>query len=129
MLTKTRLVSAPAQRSSGSEAVTVISDTEGVDNDAEDVDDDADNDCVLSDEDDLVMPKAVKASLVTFFNNADIQELTLVRGCSIIKAGKVCGLRPFDSWSDLVLNTLIFVDDILTADISGCEVLLFIFSL
>jgi DNA uptake protein ComE-like DNA-binding protein len=58
----------------------------------------------LSDEeDDLTMSSAEKASVLSFLDSADIMELVLVRGISITKAKKICSLRPFSSWLDLVL--------------------------
>ena len=61
-------------------------------------------DCELSeDEEDLAISSVDKASVLSFLDSADIMELVLVKGSSITKAKKICSLRPFSSWHDLVL--------------------------
>lgn len=44
----------------------------------------------------------IKKEIVKFFQNASIDELTLISGCSIKKAQKIVELRPFDCWQSLV---------------------------
>ena len=63
-----------------------------------------DDDCCLSDgEQDLAMSSVDKASVVSLLDSGDMMEIALVRGSSIAKAKKICSLRPFTSWRDLVL--------------------------
>lgn len=44
----------------------------------------------------------LKNEIVTFFQTASIDELSLIGGCSVKKAQKIVELRPFDSWQSLV---------------------------
>lgn len=44
----------------------------------------------------------MKNEIVKFFQNASLDELSLIAGCSIKKAQKIVELRPFDSWQSLV---------------------------
>ncbi|XP_070819782.1 SWI/SNF-related matrix-associated actin-dependent regulator of chromatin subfamily A containing DEAD/H box 1A [Chaetodon trifascialis] len=44
----------------------------------------------------------LKKEIITFFQNASIDELSLIAGCSVKKAQKIVELRPFDSWQSLV---------------------------
>lgn len=44
----------------------------------------------------------LKTEIVTFFQTASIDELSLIGGCSVKKAQKIVELRPFDSWQSLV---------------------------
>ncbi|XP_028270808.1 SWI/SNF-related matrix-associated actin-dependent regulator of chromatin subfamily A containing DEAD/H box 1A [Parambassis ranga] len=43
----------------------------------------------------------LKREILTFFQEATIDELSLISGCSIKKAQKIVELRPFDSWNSL----------------------------
>ncbi|KAM3610682.1 uncharacterized protein V6R79_007156 [Siganus canaliculatus] len=43
-----------------------------------------------------------KKEIVTFFDSASIDELSLISGCSVKKAQKIVELRPFDNWGSLV---------------------------
>ncbi|XP_035514995.1 SWI/SNF-related matrix-associated actin-dependent regulator of chromatin subfamily A containing DEAD/H box 1A-like, partial [Morone saxatilis] len=44
----------------------------------------------------------LKKEIIKFFQNASIDELSLISGCSVKKAQKIVELRPFDSWESLV---------------------------
>ncbi|KAJ7987207.1 hypothetical protein DPEC_G00336350 [Dallia pectoralis] len=44
----------------------------------------------------------VKGQILKFFQEASLDELSLISGCSVKKARKVVELRPFDEWEDLV---------------------------
>ena len=52
---------------------------------------------------DLAMSSADKALVLSFLNKAEVFEISLVKGCSITKAQKICSLRPFNTWMDLVM--------------------------
>uniref|UniRef100_A0A3Q0SPL9 DNA helicase n=1 Tax=Amphilophus citrinellus TaxID=61819 RepID=A0A3Q0SPL9_AMPCI len=43
----------------------------------------------------------LKKEILAFFQNASLDELSLISGCSIKKAQKIVELRPFDSWQSL----------------------------
>uniref|UniRef100_A0A8C6P487 DNA helicase n=1 Tax=Nothobranchius furzeri TaxID=105023 RepID=A0A8C6P487_NOTFU len=42
-----------------------------------------------------------KTAIVTFFQDASLDELSLISGCSIKKAQKIVEMRPYDSWESL----------------------------
>ncbi|XP_029366368.1 SWI/SNF-related matrix-associated actin-dependent regulator of chromatin subfamily A containing DEAD/H box 1A isoform X2 [Echeneis naucrates] len=44
----------------------------------------------------------IKGEVLTFFQDATIDELSLIAGCSVKKAQKIVELRPFHSWKSLV---------------------------
>lgn len=44
----------------------------------------------------------VEKEILAFFQDASIDELSLIAGCSVKKAQKIVELRPFDTWSSLV---------------------------
>lgn len=44
----------------------------------------------------------VKGQIVQFFEEASLDELSLISGCSLKKAQKVMELRPFGGWRNLV---------------------------
>uniref|UniRef100_A0A3B4A944 SWI/SNF-related matrix-associated actin-dependent regulator of chromatin subfamily A containing DEAD/H box 1 n=1 Tax=Periophthalmus magnuspinnatus TaxID=409849 RepID=A0A3B4A944_9GOBI len=50
-------------------------------------------------------PSDTKTEILRFFNEATVDELTLISGCSLKKAQKITELRPFDSWDTLVSET------------------------
>ncbi|XP_048857252.1 SWI/SNF-related matrix-associated actin-dependent regulator of chromatin subfamily A containing DEAD/H box 1A isoform X2 [Brienomyrus brachyistius] len=47
------------------------------------------------------MDSELKAGIVEFFQQASVDELSLIRSCSRTKAQKIMQLRPFCSWRDL----------------------------
>ncbi|XP_048877210.1 SWI/SNF-related matrix-associated actin-dependent regulator of chromatin subfamily A containing DEAD/H box 1b [Brienomyrus brachyistius] len=53
-----------------------------------------------SDREDNVNPK-LKAQILEFFQEASVDELSLIAGCSVKKAQKIVELRPFKTWEDL----------------------------
>ncbi|KAI4897749.1 hypothetical protein NFI96_033833, partial [Prochilodus magdalenae] len=53
-----------------------------------------------SDQADETLPK-LKGQILTFFQNATVDELTLIAGCSLKKAQKIVELRPYKTWNDL----------------------------
>lgn len=44
----------------------------------------------------------LKKGILSFFEEASIDELSLISGCSVKKAQKIVELRPFGSWQSLV---------------------------
>ncbi|XP_018525166.1 SWI/SNF-related matrix-associated actin-dependent regulator of chromatin subfamily A containing DEAD/H box 1A [Lates calcarifer] len=44
----------------------------------------------------------IKKEILAFFQDASIDELSLIAGCSVKKAQKIVELRPFDSWESLI---------------------------
>ncbi|CAN9513129.1 unnamed protein product [Ophioblennius macclurei] len=66
---------------------------------------------------------AVKREIVTFFQEASLDELSLISGCSVKKAQKIVELRPFDSWHSLL--EVFHKDNGLSEDLLiGCKVVL-----
>ncbi|KAG7476696.1 hypothetical protein MATL_G00085650 [Megalops atlanticus] len=53
-----------------------------------------------SDTDDSVDCK-LKAQILGFFQEASVDEMSLIAGCSVKKAKKIMELRPFATWQDL----------------------------
>uniref|UniRef100_A0A7N6BMR7 DNA helicase n=1 Tax=Anabas testudineus TaxID=64144 RepID=A0A7N6BMR7_ANATE len=61
----------------------------------------------------------LKKEILSFFQEASIDELTLISGCSVKKAQKIVELRPFDSWQ------IFHKDNGLSEDLLlGCRVVL-----
>uniref|UniRef100_A0A671R0H3 DNA helicase n=1 Tax=Sinocyclocheilus anshuiensis TaxID=1608454 RepID=A0A671R0H3_9TELE len=54
-----------------------------------------------SDQSDETLSK-LKSEILSFFQTASVDELTLIAGCSLKKAQKITELRPFKTWKDLV---------------------------
>lgn len=54
-----------------------------------------------SDQSDETLSK-LKSEILSFFQTASADELTLIAGCSLKKAQKITELRPFKKWEDLV---------------------------
>lgn len=52
----------------------------------------------------------VKTEILSFFQDASIDELSLIAGCSVRKAQRIVELRPFDSWESLVRFILFFLN-------------------
>lgn len=65
-----------------------------------------------SDQSDETLSK-LKSEILSFFQTASVDELTLIAGCSLKKAQKITELRPFKTWKDLVreLHILLSVDN------------------
>lgn len=65
----------------------------------------------------------VKKEIVTFFQEASTDELSLISGCSIKKAQKIVELRPFNNWQCLL--EVFHKDNGLSEDLLiGCRVVL-----
>uniref|UniRef100_H3DJN5 DNA helicase n=1 Tax=Tetraodon nigroviridis TaxID=99883 RepID=H3DJN5_TETNG len=65
----------------------------------------------------------IKTEIVTFFQTASVDEMSLISGCSVKKAQKVLELRPFDSWRSLI--EVFHKDNGLSEDLLvGCKVVL-----
>uniref|UniRef100_A0A3Q0SFM3 DNA helicase n=1 Tax=Amphilophus citrinellus TaxID=61819 RepID=A0A3Q0SFM3_AMPCI len=65
----------------------------------------------------------LKKEILAFFQNASLDELSLISGCSIKKAQKIVELRPFDSWQSLI--EVLHKDNGLSEDLlPGCRVVL-----
>uniref|UniRef100_A0A7N6B4S2 DNA helicase n=1 Tax=Anabas testudineus TaxID=64144 RepID=A0A7N6B4S2_ANATE len=65
----------------------------------------------------------LKKEILSFFQEASIDELTLISGCSVKKAQKIVELRPFDSWQSLA--EVFHKDNGLSEDLLlGCRVVL-----
>ncbi|XP_023131538.2 SWI/SNF-related matrix-associated actin-dependent regulator of chromatin subfamily A containing DEAD/H box 1A [Amphiprion ocellaris] len=65
----------------------------------------------------------LKKEILKFFQNASIDELSLISGCSVKKAQKIVELRPFDKWQSL--TEVFHKDNGLSEDLLlGCRVVL-----
>ncbi|KAL0965579.1 hypothetical protein UPYG_G00283170 [Umbra pygmaea] len=63
----------------------------------------------------------VKGQILAFFQEASLDELSLISGCSVKKAQKIFELRPFDKWEDLV-SALDQGNGLSTELLQGCRV-------
>uniref|UniRef100_A0A8C9TNT6 DNA helicase n=1 Tax=Scleropages formosus TaxID=113540 RepID=A0A8C9TNT6_SCLFO len=64
---------------------------------------------------------ALKAQILSFFQEASVDELSLITSCSAKKAQRIVELRPFSSWQALVFRE----ESILSLDLLwGCKVVL-----
>uniref|UniRef100_A0A8C9Y1C8 DNA helicase n=1 Tax=Sander lucioperca TaxID=283035 RepID=A0A8C9Y1C8_SANLU len=68
----------------------------------------------------------LKKEILKFFQDATIDELSLIAGCSVKKAQKIVELRPFDGWQSLVFNKMGLKTDNGLSDslLLGCRVVL-----
>uniref|UniRef100_A0A8C1TLL1 Helicase C-terminal domain-containing protein n=1 Tax=Cyprinus carpio TaxID=7962 RepID=A0A8C1TLL1_CYPCA len=57
-----------------------------------------------SDQSDETLSK-LKSEILSFFQTASVDELTLIAGCSLRKAQKITELRSFKTWKNLGLST------------------------
>uniref|UniRef100_A0A672MR13 SWI/SNF-related matrix-associated actin-dependent regulator of chromatin subfamily A containing DEAD/H box 1 n=1 Tax=Sinocyclocheilus grahami TaxID=75366 RepID=A0A672MR13_SINGR len=91
----------PSQRSAKQSVVTktiyVSSEEECSDSEASLVNVLLDSD---SDQSDETLSK-LKSEILSFFQTASVDELTLIAGCSLKKAQKITELRPFKTWKNL----------------------------
>uniref|UniRef100_A0A8C7NMR8 DNA helicase n=1 Tax=Oncorhynchus mykiss TaxID=8022 RepID=A0A8C7NMR8_ONCMY len=63
----------------------------------------------------------LKGQILSFFQEASLDELSLIAGCSLKKAQKIVELRPFAVWQDLVFHK----ENGLSAELLlGCRVVL-----
>lgn len=71
-------------------------DEDEIDSDVESISDDLD-----SEEEDSVSD-SLQDKIIKFLQEASLDELALISGCSIKKAQKIISLRPFNTWKDVV---------------------------
>uniref|UniRef100_A0A673BYY0 DNA helicase n=1 Tax=Sphaeramia orbicularis TaxID=375764 RepID=A0A673BYY0_9TELE len=65
----------------------------------------------------------LKKEILAFFQDASIDELSLIAGCSVKKAQKIVELRPFNTWDSLI--DVFHKDNGLSEDLLlGCRVVL-----
>uniref|UniRef100_A0AAY4DH29 DNA helicase n=1 Tax=Denticeps clupeoides TaxID=299321 RepID=A0AAY4DH29_9TELE len=65
----------------------------------------------------------LKSDVLQFLQDASLDELTLISGCSLKRAQKIISLRPFNSWK--VLASVFDKENGLSLDlVSGCQVVL-----
>jgi len=87
---------------------------EYIEPDNKDDDDDDDASDTMSDEcaeyiepdnkdgDSWCLNSSKRAEILSFLDDCSVEELHLIPGLSVIKANTLIGLRPFESWCDLV---------------------------
>ncbi|XP_017324361.1 SWI/SNF-related matrix-associated actin-dependent regulator of chromatin subfamily A containing DEAD/H box 1A isoform X2 [Ictalurus punctatus] len=91
------------------------SDDSELDSEAEDVSDEFDSDS----EDDSFDPR-VQEQILQFLQEASLDELSLISGCSLKKAQKIISLRPFNRWKDV--NEQFYKDNGLSMElVHGCR--------
>uniref|UniRef100_A0A8C7NB04 DNA helicase n=1 Tax=Oncorhynchus kisutch TaxID=8019 RepID=A0A8C7NB04_ONCKI len=65
----------------------------------------------------------VKGQILRFFQEASLDELSLISGCSVKKAQRIVELRPFNEWENL-LDALDRGNGLSTDLVQGCRVVL-----
>ncbi|KAF4072232.1 hypothetical protein AMELA_G00260750 [Ameiurus melas] len=91
------------------------SDDSELDSEAEDVSDEFD-----SDSEDDSFDSRVQEQILQFFQEASLDELSLISGCSLKKAQKIISLRPFNRWKDV--NEQFYKDNGLSMElVHGCR--------
>uniref|UniRef100_A0A672LJQ2 DNA helicase n=1 Tax=Sinocyclocheilus grahami TaxID=75366 RepID=A0A672LJQ2_SINGR len=94
--------------------VSASEDEEEIDSDVESISDDLDS------EDEDSISGNLQDQIIQFLQEASIDELALISGCSIKKAQKIISLRPFNTWKDVF-----YKDNGLSIDlVHGCKVVL-----
>ncbi|XP_051525370.1 SWI/SNF-related matrix-associated actin-dependent regulator of chromatin subfamily A containing DEAD/H box 1A-like [Myxocyprinus asiaticus] len=92
-------------------------DEEELDSDVESVSDD------LESEDEDSTSGHLQDQIISFLQEASLDELALISGCSIKKAQKIISLRPFNTWKDV--KEQFYKDNGLSIDlVHGCKVVL-----
>ncbi len=76
--------------------VSASEDEEEIDSDVESISDDLD-----SEGEDSISGN-LQDKIIQFLQEASLDELALISGCSIKKAQKIISLRPFSTWKDVV---------------------------
>ncbi|XP_058641299.1 SWI/SNF-related matrix-associated actin-dependent regulator of chromatin subfamily A containing DEAD/H box 1A isoform X2 [Onychostoma macrolepis] len=90
---------------------------EEIDSDVESISDDLDS------EDEDSISGNLQDKIMQFLQEASLDELALISGCSIKKAQKIISLRPFNTWKDV--KEQFFKDNGLSIDlVNGCKVVL-----
>lgn len=93
------------------------SEDEEIDSDVESISDDLDS------EDEDSISGNLQDKIIQFLQEASLDELSLISGCSIKKAQKIISLRPFNTWKDV--KEQFFKDNGLSIDlVHGCKVVL-----
>ncbi|XP_059359508.1 SWI/SNF-related matrix-associated actin-dependent regulator of chromatin subfamily A containing DEAD/H box 1A [Carassius carassius] len=97
--------------------VSASEDEEEIDSDVERISDDLDSE----DEDSISIN--LQDKIIEFLQEASLDELALISGCSFKKAQKIISLRPFNTWKDV--KEQFFKDNGLSIDlVHGCKVVL-----
>ncbi|MEQ2179454.1 hypothetical protein GOODEAATRI_025070 [Goodea atripinnis] len=63
----------------------------------------------------------VKKEMLAFFQDASIDELSLIGGCSVKKAQRIVELRPFDSWESLGCKVVLKERKVILGLMSKCQ--------
>uniref|UniRef100_A0A8C7LHK4 DNA helicase n=1 Tax=Oncorhynchus kisutch TaxID=8019 RepID=A0A8C7LHK4_ONCKI len=66
----------------------------------------------------------VKGQILRFFQEASLDELSLISGCSVKKAQRIVELRPFNEWENLVRGIMNLGNGLSTDLVQGCRVVL-----
>uniref|UniRef100_A0A8C7LLK0 DNA helicase n=1 Tax=Oncorhynchus kisutch TaxID=8019 RepID=A0A8C7LLK0_ONCKI len=66
----------------------------------------------------------VKGQILRFFQEASLDELSLISGCSVKKAQRIVELRPFNEWENLVRGIMNLWNGLSTDLVQGCRVVL-----
>uniref|UniRef100_A0A673GB20 DNA helicase n=1 Tax=Sinocyclocheilus rhinocerous TaxID=307959 RepID=A0A673GB20_9TELE len=95
--------------------VSASEDEEEIDSDVESISDDLDS------EDEDSISGNLQDKIIQFLQEASLDELALISGCSIKKAQKIISLRPFNTWKDVQF----YKDNGLSIElVHGCKVVL-----
>ncbi|XP_016372350.1 SWI/SNF-related matrix-associated actin-dependent regulator of chromatin subfamily A containing DEAD/H box 1A-like [Sinocyclocheilus rhinocerous] len=97
--------------------VSASEDEEEIDSDVESISDDLDS------EDEDSISGNLQDKIIQFLQEASLDELALISGCSIKKAQKIISLRPFNTWKDV--KEQFYKDNGLSIElVHGCKVVL-----
>ncbi|XP_039535458.1 SWI/SNF-related matrix-associated actin-dependent regulator of chromatin subfamily A containing DEAD/H box 1A isoform X1 [Pimephales promelas] len=92
-------------------------DEDEIDSDVESISDDLDS------EDEDRVSDSLQDKIIKFLQEASLDELALISGCSIKKAQKIISLRPFNNWKDV--KEQFYKDNGLSIElVHGCKVVL-----
>ncbi|XP_048065637.1 SWI/SNF-related matrix-associated actin-dependent regulator of chromatin subfamily A containing DEAD/H box 1A isoform X1 [Megalobrama amblycephala] len=99
--------------------ISASEDEDEIDSDVESVSDDLDSE----DEDEDSVSSSLQDKIIQFLQEASLDELALISGCSIKKAQKIISLRPFNTWKDV--KEQFYKDNGLSIElVHGCKVVL-----
>uniref|UniRef100_A0A672LMC0 SWI/SNF-related matrix-associated actin-dependent regulator of chromatin subfamily A containing DEAD/H box 1 n=1 Tax=Sinocyclocheilus grahami TaxID=75366 RepID=A0A672LMC0_SINGR len=98
--------------------VSASEDEEEIDSDVESISDNLDS------EDEDSISGNLQDKIIQFLQEASLDELALISGCSIKKAQKIISLRPFKTWKDIFLFSPLFWGCTLIFEIT-CSLFLF----
>ncbi|KAF5905300.1 ATP-dependent helicase 1A, partial [Clarias magur] len=71
-------------------------------------------------DEDNIFDSRVQEEILNFLQEASVDELSLISGCSLKKAQKIISLRPFNTWKDV--NEQFYKDNGLSMDlVHGCK--------